>query len=298
MTYKELADKYADMLVCTVQMEQELSHSEAVFEDLASDIYSLKQSPLVYPGDLEDEIEECRSAAYQKSEQYQENADQLREKLHELSGNDEKIEAFVERTEDNSIYIGKAVKQLANENFAYKEISPATFEMLDALCQKCDELDDRYWSDGACSREDLTLPDVIPEIEEIKENLRKEMNDIPIYWESPVYAMEHGELNLYRSSHRENDRCREAIEKAIRGNFDGIHLKEEAVKSVLAEFGAVRVEIVLASTLQENTWDARFSKNNKTWAGSCNIPRASDGQIMSYEVSSHPVILNGFIDLK
>lgn len=42
------------------------------------------------------------------------------------------------------------------------------------------------------------------------------------------------------------------MEEAIRTHFDGMHLDEKAVSSVLRAYGGERLSFVLACTLQEN----------------------------------------------
>ena len=58
-------------------------------------------------------------------------------------------------------------------------------------------------------------------------------------------AERQGELELWRESHRENIACKEAIESAIRSSFDGMHLQEGCVSSVIEQYGFRRVAWVL-----------------------------------------------------
>ena len=50
-------------------------------------------------------------------------------------------------------------------------------------------------------------------------------------------ARERDELALWQESRRENVSCKEAIEEAIRKDFDGMHLKNHSVQSVIEQFG-------------------------------------------------------------
>ncbi|MCD8361993.1 MAG: DUF3849 domain-containing protein [Lachnospiraceae bacterium] len=124
---------------------------------------------------------------------------------------------------------------------------------------------------------------------------------VPVYMHSAAYAREHGELEQYRSSRRVNIACKNAIEEAVRDNFDGMHLKEDAAKAVVQEYGAERVAYILADTVRYKDWDRRFSSDTKSWAES--IPIVSDPDSTGtdrsgrYVVESHPAILNGFIGL-
>lgn len=109
-------------------------------------------------------------------------------------------------------------------------------------------------------------------------------------------AKERDELELWRESHRENIACKEAIEDAIRRNFNGMHLKEGCTSSVIERYGFKRVAWVLSNTLQHKDWDGRFSQANKEWASKTYIPKDTDhDRTTDYMVESHPAILNGFV---
>ena len=124
-------------------------------------------------------------------------------------------------------------------------------------------------------------------------------NKIPVYYETAAYARENGELELFRLSHRTNIACKNDIQAAISRHFDGMRLDKETAKEVLDQYGAERVSIVLAATVQYKSWDGRFSSSNKDWAFSVHLP---EGQSASgfdrrsdYIVDSHPAVLDGFI---
>ena len=122
-----------------------------------------------------------------------------------------------------------------------------------------------------------------------------------IYRRSVVYAREHGELDEYRASMRENVSCKKEIEQAIRKNFDGMHLNPEAVMSILDQYGAERTAYVLANTIQQKSWDGRFSGSNKEWAQSVSVAEdrntAGEDRRSAFVVESHPAVLDGFTDL-
>jgi len=95
------------------------------------------------------------------------------------------------------------------------------------------------------------------------------------------------------------DRYKDNIQPAISRHFDGMRLDKETAKEVLDRYGAERVSIVLAATVQYKSWDGRFSSSNKDWAFSMHLP---EGQSASgfdrrsdYIVDSHPAVLDGFI---
>ena len=126
------------------------------------------------------------------------------------------------------------------------------------------------------------------------------MNRTPLYPHTAAYALEHGELEQYRASLQANIACKNAIEAAIRQHFDGMHLNEAAVTEVMAAYGKERICYVIANTLQQKSWDGRFSPSNKEWAAQFEIAAAvrpdydSRGAFM---VDSHPAVLDGFTGL-
>ena len=122
----------------------------------------------------------------------------------------------------------------------------------------------------------------------------------PLYTHTITYAMEHGRADDYLESRKLNLDCKNAIEDAIRENFDGLHLAHDAAKGVLEEYGAERVVFILANTVQHLEHDGRFSIGNKAWAKGYEIPEnINRGMDMNadYVVSSHPAVLDGFIGL-
>ena len=121
-----------------------------------------------------------------------------------------------------------------------------------------------------------------------------------VYGHTLSYAMEHGEVDKYSDSRKLDRECREAIEGTIRQNFDGMHLKHDIVKPLAEQYGSERMAFVLASTIQQESWDGRFSVDNKAWALEFYIPEnIVHGIDMNREliVSSHPAVLDGFIDM-
>ena len=91
-------------------------------------------------------------------------------------------------------------------------------------------------------------------------------NKPPIYPYSVKEARERGELDAWRESFRENCTCAGGIEISIRENFEGMYLKDGAVSKIIEQFGYKRVAYVLANTVQELSYDGRFSSANKDWA--------------------------------
>ena len=120
------------------------------------------------------------------------------------------------------------------------------------------------------------------------------MNETYLYPYSAKEARERNELSLWRESHRANIACREAIEDAIRQNFDGMYLNEDCLAPVLTAYGYKRTAWVLANTLHELKWDGRFSPANKQWAERRYIPQ-DERHNAAITVRSHPAVLDGFV---
>ena len=57
-----------------------------------------------------------------------------------------------------------------------------------------------------------------------------------LYPYSAQEAKKRNQLSMWRESYHANIACRNAIEKTIRQNFDGMHLKKDCLEPVLAEY--------------------------------------------------------------
>ena len=120
------------------------------------------------------------------------------------------------------------------------------------------------------------------------------------YGHTLSYAMEHGEVDKYSDSRKIDRECKEAVEETIRQNFDGMHLNHDIVKPLAEQYGSERMAFILANTILQESWDGRFSRDNKAWASE--FPISEDivhGIDMNYAliVSSHPAVLDGFIGM-
>ena len=147
------------------------------------------------------------------------------------------------------------------------------------------------------------LPDFMRKLEGVKEQetAKEEAKTYPPLYRQPItYAVEHGEKDAYRKSWELNQDCKKAVEEAVSRNFDGMHLDKNAVKPVLEEYGAERLSFILANTLKQEEWDARFSRDNVAWAtdffNSENMDYGAEGNVY-LSLSSHPAVLDGFIDM-
>lgn len=132
------------------------------------------------------------------------------------------------------------------------------------------------------------------------------INETPVRSNSDVYlgtleqAMEEKNVDAYLDSRKLNIDCKNAIEQAIKENYDGMYLNHDVALSVIDEYGAERVAFVLANTLKYLSYDGRLSNANKHWAEGINVPEnISRGMDLNrdYIVSSHPAVLDGFINL-
>ena len=124
---------------------------------------------------------------------------------------------------------------------------------------------------------------------------------MPVYRESAAHARKFGELEQYRKSHFANIDCKRDIEQAAAEHFDGFRLDRKAIEGVMERYGAERVSLVLAATVQVKAWDGRFSSANKDWAFSFDFPDPKNDlggdRRDSYAVTTHPAVLDGFINL-
>lgn len=120
-------------------------------------------------------------------------------------------------------------------------------------------------------------------------------NKLYLYPYSAKEADRNGEIKLWRESFKENIRCRDAIEAAIRENFDGMRLNGDCASSLIQRFGYKRVAFVLANTLQQLSYDGRFSRDNKDWGKTISVPPDQEHN-SQFCVRSHPAVLDGFIN--
>ena len=116
---------------------------------------------------------------------------------------------------------------------------------------------------------------------------------LPLYYDSLDTARRQDDVMLWRNSLKENIRCKNAIEKALAENFDGMYLKDGIISPLAVEYGTDRLTWVLANTVKEHMEDGRFRPANKEWADGIYVPK--DRRNYEFSVSSHPEIVNGLI---
>lgn len=121
-----------------------------------------------------------------------------------------------------------------------------------------------------------------------------------LYPYSCIEAKRLGEISLWQESFKANTAYKNAIEEAIRRDFDGMSLKKDCAESVIQSFGFHRVAFVLAASLQYLDYDGRFSRSNKEWAGQTfftpDKDRFDENLSAAYIVNSHPVVLDTFVN--
>ena len=119
---------------------------------------------------------------------------------------------------------------------------------------------------------------------------------MPVYLKTSQYALEHNEFEQYQASRRLTEECRNAIDKAISENYDGMHLQGGFEMKLIDEYGEERVKYIFATTLRENLGDGRYNPENKGWAE--NIPISeSPEERRNCCLNSHPAVIDGVVRL-
>ncbi len=117
---------------------------------------------------------------------------------------------------------------------------------------------------------------------------------LSVYLKTSQYALEHGEFEQYQTSRRLTEECRNAIDRAISENYDGLHLQRGFETKLIDEYGEERVKYIFATTLRENLGDGRYSPENKGWAE--NIPISeSPEERRNCCLNSHPAVIDGVV---
>lgn len=117
---------------------------------------------------------------------------------------------------------------------------------------------------------------------------------VHVYRYSLSEAKRCNEMNLWRDSHKENIRCRDAIDKMVSEQYSGNILPDEIIKTACQEFGIDRVGWVLANTVNENDYDGRYRPDTKKWARTTfYIP--NDIHNCEFELRTHPELVNGMV---
>ena len=115
-----------------------------------------------------------------------------------------------------------------------------------------------------------------------------------IYPYSFAEANKLNEVSQWVDSQVQNIMCKEAIEEAIRVNFDGFRLSTDCVQDILDRYGFKRVQHVLANTVMEKSDDGRFDPSNRAWAEKQGVMPDAEHNFR-FAVDSHPAVVNGFL---
>lgn len=118
----------------------------------------------------------------------------------------------------------------------------------------------------------------------------------PIYRQTAQYAMEHSEKDAYFASRKAYEDCKRAIDDSISSHFDGMYLDKECLTEVMEKYGSERVSGVLACTILQKEWDARFSRSNREWAIKIDTSHMGK-EPYPFMCESHPAVLDGFISM-
>lgn len=125
--------------------------------------------------------------------------------------------------------------------------------------------------------------------------------DLVVYRFDYAYAKEHGELDQHRQSYEKNVQCKNAIEKAVAENFDGMRLNEKVLNPIIEQYGMERVGYILAFTVVMKDYDGRFSVSNKFWANEQHTAEDFDlyknDRRQDFMIDSHPAVLDGVVNI-
>jgi len=114
----------------------------------------------------------------------------------------------------------------------------------------------------------------------------------PIYKFSADHALDNDEIQAFHESRNLNIECGRAIDKAITAsNYEQYRYDlKGAARAVIDEFGADRVAWVIASNVNDASYDGRFSSANKAWANGFETPKPD------IYLQTHKAVLDGFVD--
>lgn len=93
------------------------------------------------------------------------------------------------------------------------------------------------------------------------------------------------------AEHQQNKECARALKKLIDENFDGYRLDSDKVLSTAMNvFEEKRVELALASSIEQLSYDGRISTQNKNWAHGVMV--AQDERNRDIRIDGHPGLLD------
>lgn len=120
--------------------------------------------------------------------------------------------------------------------------------------------------------------------------------------DTAIGSMQTAVHNVVEARHKEyinalnlHTECKNAIDKAISENYDGMHLKDGFENALIDKYGMGEINYVLANTVQYFYDDGRISRDNKAWANKIEITE-NEGHRYQFTSNTHRAILDGFID--
>lgn len=118
---------------------------------------------------------------------------------------------------------------------------------------------------------------------------------VEVYKNNARYALEHGELALFKQSAKLNRECADALEVAIRSRFDGMRMKmdEDDIHHIFDTFGKERVEFILANTIVGKMYDGRIARSNKEWAQAV----MDIDHHIEWSINAHPGLIDIVADM-
>jgi hypothetical protein len=105
--------------------------------------------------------------------------------------------------------------------------------------------------------------------------------DIPVFNTPPIghspvfYGRSEENWDAYFESHRQNEECARALEKAFKEHYKNNRINIEGVLEALEGYSKERISIVLANTMRLGQSDGRFSSQNRQWQKSIRLPESA-----------------------
>lgn len=98
-------------------------------------------------------------------------------------------------------------------------------------------------------------------------------------------------LEAVIADYQQNKECARALKKLINENFDGYRLNSDKVlATAMNVFGDKRVELALASSIEQLSYDGRISTDNRNWAHGVMV--AQDERSHDIRVDVHPGLID------
>lgn len=119
-----------------------------------------------------------------------------------------------------------------------------------------------------------------------------------LYKKDIMSAKENDEMADWRMSFKENCNCAKIIDKALNENYADNRLDtDKALDTVVAVYGAERVNHVLAAQVVNHDWDGRYHNDVKAWAREQTKELSAEFMEDSrdYYLTAHPILIDGLI---